>query len=438
MPAYSPQASNCLSKGRNDDIMDWIRKLSFSRKLQFGGWIVIAVYSAALLVFAAASGRIAAAVIVLAVLGVLGYFFFRFLERLLTEPVTDITNAAMAVSKGDFTHHINMYSNDALGELAGAFNRMTAKLRDLLQDTNRMSKNVSDSSREIYMKNEQMKKVLEEVAQAAEELAAGAAKLSEDVAGVSAATKRIEAKTVAYADSSREMNERSGEMLQLVQQGLATVERQTGGMKRNVESTANVSRAIRELAQHAAGIGQITRTISDIAEQTNLLSLNASIEAARAGEHGLGFAVVAQEVRKLAEEASGSTKEVFRLVRTIERSIEQALASIAENEQIVEEQQRMIQETERAFSDIVRNVTVISERIGQFAEESEEMLESSRQITEIVEHVSAFTQQSAAGTEQVSASMAEQIEAVKGVVALAEQMTQYVKQLQQSVSVFKL
>ena len=190
--------------------------------------------------------------------------------------------------------------------------------------------------------------------------------------------------------------------------------------------------------EQAAGIGQITRTISDIAEQTNLLSLNASIEAARAGEHGLGFAVVAQEVRKLAEEATGSTKEVFKLVRTIERSIEQALASIAENEQIVEEQQRMIYETERAFSEIVRNVSVISDRISAFAEESEEMLDSSRQINEIVEHVSAFTQESAAGTEQVSASMAEQIDTVKNMVEMAEQMTKYVKQLQQSISVFKL
>jgi len=419
-------------------MMNWFLKLSFNQKLQAGNYAVILAYSIVMLPFLIATGKFLLGLIALIALAAGSIFFFRWLEKTLTEPITDMTRAALAISKGDFTNRIDMQSDDTLGELAAAFNKMIEKLRDLLQDTGRTSKHVFESSRDIFLKNQQMKTVLEEVASAAGELATGATRISEDIAGVSVATKNIEQKVGAYTESSREMNAKSGEMLQLVRQGLSSVEVQTGGMKRNVEATANVSKTIHELAQQAEGISQITRTISDIAEQTNLLSLNASIEAARAGQHGLGFAVVAQEVRKLAEEATGSTKQVFKLVHTIQQSVERALVSISENEQIVEEQTRLIAETERAFSDIVRNVTFITDQIAVFAEESEQMLESSRQISNIVENVSAFTQQSAAGTEQVSASMAEQIEAVKAMVERSEQMTKLVSQLQQSLNVFKL
>lgn len=418
--------------------MSWFLGLSFRKKLQLAYFSVIAVYSIAVLPFAWASGRLAVGIILLLALAALNILFFRWLEQALTEPISDMTRAALTISKGDFTQKLDVASDDSFGELAAAFNRMTERLRELLLDTGRTSKHVFDSSRDIYLKNEQMKKVLEEVSLASNELAHGATQISEEIAGVSVATKDIEQKVYAYTHATREMNAKSGHMMTLVDKGLLSVETQNKGMQRNVEATATVSQAINMLAQQANGISQITRTISEIAEQTNLLSLNASIEAARAGEHGKGFAVVAQEVRKLAEESTGSTKKVFQLVRSIEQSIGQALASMSENEHIVQEQTRLIAETERVFADIVSNVKFISDQISVFATQSEDMLASAQQISGIVENVSAYTEQSAAGTEQMSASMAEQIDAVKAIVAQSEQMTKLVTQLQQSMNVFKL
>lgn len=419
--------------------MNQFANLSFNQKLQTGNYIVTGAYSIALIVFSAWTGQWLLGLTFLVVLAALSVIFFRWLEKTLTEPIADITQAAISISRGDFTQRIAIHSSgDSLGELATAFNKMSDKLRDLLKDTTRTSKHVFDSSRDIYMKNEKMKTIFEEVAVASNELASGATQISEEIAGVSVATKNIEEKVSAYTVSTREMNQKSGHMMELVQKGLRSVEVQGNGMTNNVKATANVSETIHDLAKQADGISQITRTISDIAEQTNLLSLNASIEAARAGEHGLGFAVVAQEVRKLAEESTSSTKQVFEMVRSIERSIDRALHSMTENEQIVQEQTRLIAETEQVFSEIVRNVSFISEQIAVFAQESEEMLASAQQISGIVENISAFTQQSAAGTEQVSASMAEQIEAVKAIVEQSEQMTKLVSQLQQSMNVFKL
>ena len=294
--------------------------LSFTRKLQAACYLVVAVYSIALLVFALQTEYAAIGVTLLVILAALSVLFVRWLERALTEPIADMTRAALNISKGDFSQKLSAQSNDALGELSAAFNKMTEKLRELLQNTGRTSQHVFESSRDIFYKNEKMKSVMEEVAVASNELASGANQISEEIGGVSVATKHIEEMVSTYANATREMNSASGKMIELVEKGLQSVEAQGTGMRRNVEATANVSQTIDLLAQQANGISKITHTISEIAEQTNLLSLNASIEAARAGEHGKGFAVVAQEVRKLAEESTSSTKEVFQLVKTIEQA----------------------------------------------------------------------------------------------------------------------
>lgn len=419
--------------------MSWFQGMSIKKKLQVGCYTIIAIYSAAVLflIFQSNVNKTMGILFLLLMIG-LSFPFVRFLERALTEPITDISRIAMAISKGDFTQKVPISSKDALGELAESFNRMMDKLRDILKDTGSASKHVFDSSRDIYFKNEHLKSVLEQVSVSSGELAAGAHQISEEIVDVSMATKDIEQKVTSYTNSTREMNARSGQMIQLVEKGLQAVETQGVGMRKNVEATANVSQTIDQLAKQTDGISQITRTISDIAEQTNLLSLNASIEAARAGEHGKGFAVVAQQVRKLAEESTTSTREVFGLVRSIEQGIQQALEHIVQNEQIVQEQTKLITETEAVFGQIVDSVKFISEQISTFAEESEHMLASAQQISGTMENISAITEQSAAGTQEVSASMKEQIHAVQEIVSRSDEMTKLVTQLQQTMSIFKV
>ena len=290
----------------------------------------------------------------------------------------------------------------------------------------------------MYFRNQNLKEVLSQVTQSSGELATGASQISEDVSSISAAIYDIENMVVNYTESTREMNVRSELAVTLVENGRYAVERQSEGMKRNIEATEAVARTIEQLNKQAQGISKITRSISEIAEQTNLLSLNASIEAARAGEHGKGFAVVAQEVRKLAEESTASTKEVFNLVRSIELGIKEAIENMETNKEIVDLQNEMIRETEKVFQEIVGAVTFITERIAAFAKESDVMLDGAKRIAAAMESISSITQESAAGTEQVSASMTEQIAVVEAMVAQAEALQQTVNQLQRTISIFKL
>ncbi|WP_315953203.1 methyl-accepting chemotaxis protein [Paenibacillus violae] len=377
-------------------------------------------------------------IIFLVLLLALSYPFIRWFENQLTEPVADLSRIALNISKGDFSQKVTVTSDDTLGQLGQSFNKMIDKLRDILRDTGSISKQVFQTSRDIYSKNENFRTVLEQVSISAHELAAGAGQISEEVSGVSITTKDIEVKIVNYAGSAKEMKDRSDQMMTLVEKGRTSVESQGVGMKRNVEVTQQVSETIDMLARQAAGITNVTRSISEIAEQTNLLSLNASIEAARAGEHGRGFAVVAQEVRKLAEESTSLTREVFGFVKSIEQGIQEAIRSIQVNEDVVKKQTILIDQTETVFAQIVDSVGFISEEINRFAEESEQMLVSSEQIAAAMENISAITEESAAGTQEVSASMNEQIATVQGIVSQAEEMTRVVTQLQQTIQVFKL
>ena len=418
---------------------EWIDKLSFAQKLKIGFFTVVGLFSLIILLIAAMSDfRFIFAVIIIAVLIGLSFPFLSFLERALTASFENISRVAMDISNGDFTHRVTIYSNDALGEVASSFNRMIDKLRDILVETSTLSKLVSDSSRNMYQRNQNMKDVIGQVTVSTNELATGANEITENVSNISVSIKEIEGKVSTYAESTREMNERSEKMLELVEKGRQAVESQSSGMKDNVEASRAVSVTVSELAKQAEGISKITRTISEIAEQTNLLSLNASIEAARAGEHGRGFAVVAQEVRNLAVESSESAKEVFALVKSIEQGIHNTIEHIRRNEEIVDLQTRYIDETGSIFNEIVNSIRFITDQIREFAEQSDQMLENARSISGAMENISAITEQSAAGTEQVSASMNEQIESVQEMLTHSEQMMQRASQLQRTIDIFKV
>lgn len=417
--------------------MNWFYKLNFKQKLLFGCYSIVGLFALATIVLLLADVSLTTGVIIIAILIGISYPIINFLESSLSAPIKDIAQSALQVSKGDFSQTLNVTTNDSLGELGHAFNSMIIKLREILRQTTDITRHVSESSREMYHMNHNLKLVMEQVTASSNELAIGAAEISEDIASMSDSVKQIEQKVESYTYSTKEMNERSALTVGLVAKGRTAVETQSAGMQRNIEATDQVASTIEELARQADGISKITRTISDIAEQTNLLSLNASIEAARAGEHGRGFAVVAQEVRKLAEESSASTKEVFTLVKSIESGIRQAITNIQVNEEVVHTQTDLIKETERIFLEIVDSIQFITEQIAAFANESDTMLEGAVTISGSIENISAITQQSAAGTEQVSASMNEQITSVQAMADATEQMQQKVIQLQRTIQVFK-
>ncbi|MGO4183876.1 methyl-accepting chemotaxis protein [Paenibacillus sp. MCAF9] len=420
-------------------MIQWYYSLSVRNKLLITSYLNLAVFALIMLVILSVSGgSLIAGIIFTIIMAIATLPLVSFIERSINNSFDEIKGTALRISKGDFTQKIDTTSSSALGELGHSFNSMIDKLRDILTETTNIIRHVSDTSHSIFDKNNNIQIAMQQVAASANELATGANEISEDVSEMSESITEIEEKVSDYATSTKEMNTRSEQTLQLVDKGMKALDIQADGMRRNVEATEKVSATIEDLARKARGISAITTTISDLAEQTNLLSLNASIEAARAGEHGRGFAVVAQEVRKLAEESSASTKQVFNLVKSIDEGIKQTISNMKTNEEVVKLQTEHIKESEVVFSEIVQSVQFITDKIYVFSQESDAMLESARKISGAIQNISAITQQSAAGTEQVSASMNEQIASVQAVVEETERMRTMAAQLLRTINVFKM
>ncbi|GGH16427.1 methyl-accepting chemotaxis protein [Paenibacillus segetis] len=415
--------------------MSWFHKLSFAKKITVACYLVAALFAIPTLIAFILAGDALVGIITIIVLAALTFPLSTYFKNVLTGTFDDISNASAKISKGDFT--VKIAETGSMSNLTLSFNSMVDKLRKILQETSDITRKVMESSREIAEKNQNLIGVMTQVGMSSNELALGANEISEDVSGMTESIHEIEEKVTNYTDSTQEMNNRSMETLKLVEKGRESVSLQAAGMRKNIEATQKVAGSIEALAHNAKGITKITATISEIAEQTNLLSLNASIEAARAGEHGAGFAVVAQEVRKLAEESTASTKEVFNLVRSIDQDVKQAGLNIKINEEVVRQQSEMIKEAEEIFQQIVQSVQYISEQIAEFSKESESMLAAAHGISSSIQNISAITEQSAAGTEEVSASMNDQISSIQAMAEDTEAMKNAVFQLQKTIHIFK-
>ena len=248
--------------------------------------------------------------------------------------------------------------------------------------------------------------------------------------------------------------------------GSNTVEQTIQGMQ-NIKEKVDVSaRSVEEMGRRSDEIGVIVETITDIASQTNLLALNAAIEAARAGEHGKGFAVVAEEVRKLAERSAGATKEIESLVRDIQTTVTEAVASMDEGSKEVE--QGVVRANDSGSALV--NILQASEAVMHQAEESAvaaeqmsaasqelvvgtdtvslvaasnttaaaEMTENSRGVSQAIESIASVSEENSAAMEEVSASTEEMSAQVQEVTASAQSLSEMAGNLQQLVDRFKL
>ncbi|MBA5863123.1 MAG: HAMP domain-containing protein [Nitrospira sp. CR1.1] len=289
----------------------------------------------------------------------------------------------LAEGKGDLTVRLPVHGSDELAQLGGFLNEFIEKLQHMIKKVAHVTDKVASASVELSA--------------TAEEISKGTVTLTSHASQTAAAVEEMNATVGQVAQNSGKAAGLAQDTVRIAQEGGTVVSSTISGMQQLSEAVSNSATIISDLGKSSDQIGEIVRTIEDIADQTNLLALNAAIEAARAGEQGRGFAVVADEVRKLAERTTKATKESGDMIRQIQQDTRGAVDSMQQGTQKVTAGVDLVNKTGEALSQIVRMVSESADMIRQIAVASEEQSVATQQIASDIENVAKVTKESSSG-----------------------------------------
>ena len=355
------------------------------------------------------------------------------------KPILVISKTANEISGGNLSlEKIPVDSDDEIGDVARAFGTMTDKLNEFFHKARRNAQSVANSAEDLNKNSQQSAEAANQIATSVVEFSGETVGQQNAVSAASDSVKNMRELLRVIAENSNGVVESSNFAMHTAETGAATIDNAVDSMKSLQNSVEQSAQVIKLLGEHSQKIGNIVETISAIAEQTNLLALNAAIEAARAGEHGRGFAVVSDEVRKLAESSREAAQQISDLIKVTQQDTDKAIEDMANGAEVVKVGTENIISMGDAFRKIIGIVEQVSTQMQHISGATRNMASSGKEIVGHIRTIGESSKTSAEEAETVSAATQQQTASVHEIANESTNLARMAGELQQEVQKFKV
>ncbi|MGF9979832.1 methyl-accepting chemotaxis protein TlpC [Bacillus subtilis] len=376
--------------------------------------------------------------IVLVIVIIVSVILVLVFTRKINKRLNALKSAFESAGNGDMTIEVSDKTGDELSELSVYYNKMRMKLNDTIQTVQQSALQLASASQQLSAGAEETNQASEKITEAVQQIANGAQdqitrieNSESSLKQASADIRDISANTAAIADKGQLAQSKAD----IGQKEIANVQAQMDAIHQSIQKSGEI---IHQLDGRSKQIEQILSVITQIADQTNLLALNAAIEAARAGEQGKGFAVVADEVRKLAEESQQSAGQISKLIIEIQKDMNRSARSVEHVKTEAAEGVTMIQRTRDAFKEIAAATGEISAEISDLSASVTNISASAHHINDSFAANTADIKVSTKNTRQAAALTEEQFAAMEEITAASETLSQLAEELTGIISQFKM
>ncbi|EOR23383.1 methyl-accepting chemotaxis protein [Niallia alba] len=368
----------------------------------------------------------------------LAVLFGLYISSMIVAPIKRLKALMEKGGQGDFSERSSYIGKDEVGSLSDSYNTMADGMKGLIEMLSETSHHLASSSEQLSSSSEESSKASEHISETIQELAVGSETQMRLMESSSEGIRSVNETTGSITERAKKVAETAEQTSDVSAEGAKRISEVTTQMKSINNNVASLAQSISTLESRISEIGDITKVITDISSQTNLLALNAAIEAARAGEQGKGFAVVADEVRKLAEQTAGSAEQITNLISQIQTDSKNTSLSMTTAANDVDAGINIVQDAGEAFKKIEGSVNELVILVEEVSGSLNQLKEHTNTINGSILEVNSMASEAAASTENVSAATEEQVASMQEIAASSTSLAQLASDLQDKIKQFKI
>ncbi len=360
------------------------------------------------------------------------------LADVIVAPLRDLESAASRMANGDLRDiQVATEADDEIGRLSRSFQQMVDDLKKLLHELKESADELSGSSVQMSGGVQQVAETITHVAGEVGDISESSTKQNDTMTSVVDHIREMTDRMAGIADTSEHISETSGKAGEAAKAGVSGVDSAVAAMEEIRATVDECAQAVAELDKGSAHIGEVIGAIQGIAEQTNLLALNAAIEAARAGEHGRGFAVVADEVRKLAEQSAEAAEDIAGTLSSVQGITQRAVSSMQAGTERVKNGSKVVNRAGGKFREIAGHIEEVDQLVKESARTASALSDDSMKMLEGAEHIEETTQKITGNISNISAATEEQSAAMEELAASSHGLADMAEKLQKEAAHFK-